>query len=213
MNRMTYPTERQSKILNILINEFIGTAMPVSSGAVFDIGGFDVSCPTIRNEMAELTELGYLIQPHTSAGRVPAEKGYRFFVDGILEHKRQRRLKEKRDNAVRVKMLAEYISKLCSDLVVFIDESGETRHIGLNKVLNNPEFESRSSIVSFIEEVERFEQSFLNGVEGQLDIFIGSENPFFEKDDYSMIISKYDDGFISLVGPTRMNYRRNLNLL
>lgn len=203
------PTHRQSRILDILINEFINTAMPVSSGMVFDAGEFGVSCPTIRNEMAFLTELGYLAQPHTSAGRVPTEMGYRFFVDGIIKNIR-RRVRAERVDALR--NLAEHISRLSSDLVVFIDIHGNPQHLGLKKVLNNPEFETKNSVISFIEEVERLERSVVDELDNELTIFIGSENPFFETDDYSMIISKYEDGFISLVGPTRMNYRRNLEL-
>ena len=77
-------SNRQSKILNSIIEEYINTAMPVSSGRVFDMENWEISCPTIRNEMADLTDMGFLNQPHTAAGRVPTERGYRFFVDELL---------------------------------------------------------------------------------------------------------------------------------
>src|SRR5919106_5640048 len=75
--------ERKAAILRAVVEEYIGTAQPVGSGHVAHAPGVDVSSATVRNEMAILEADGYLRQPHTSAGRVPTEKGYRFFVDHI----------------------------------------------------------------------------------------------------------------------------------
>lgn len=77
-------TERQQKILLLLVRDYIETAQPVSSGRLVRRYGLPYSSATVRNELATLTELGYLQQPHTSAGRVPAEAGYRFFVTELL---------------------------------------------------------------------------------------------------------------------------------
>ncbi len=78
-------TERRSRILRGIIQEYISTAMPVSSGVVARSYGLGVSPATIRNEMASLEEEGYIMQPHTSAGRVPSAKGYRYYVEALLE--------------------------------------------------------------------------------------------------------------------------------
>jgi heat-inducible transcriptional repressor len=75
--------ERKAAILRAVVEEYIETAQPVGSGHVAAAPGVDVSSATIRNEMAQLETDGYLLQPHTSAGRVPTEKGYRFFVDHL----------------------------------------------------------------------------------------------------------------------------------
>jgi heat-inducible transcriptional repressor len=75
--------ERKAAILRAVVEEYIETAQPVGSGHVAAAPGVDVSSATIRNEMAQLEIDGYLSQPHTSAGRVPTEKGYRFFVDHL----------------------------------------------------------------------------------------------------------------------------------
>jgi len=75
--------ERKAAILRAVVEEYIETAQPVGSGHVASAPGVDVSSATIRNEMAQLEADGYLLQPHTSAGRVPTEKGYRFFVDHL----------------------------------------------------------------------------------------------------------------------------------
>jgi heat-inducible transcriptional repressor len=77
--------ERKSAILRAVVEEYIDTAQPVGSGHVATAQGVDVSSATVRNEMAALEADGYLRQPHTSAGRVPTEKGYRFFVDHLRE--------------------------------------------------------------------------------------------------------------------------------
>ncbi len=79
-------TERQEKILNALVKEYICLAEPVSSKLLKKRAGLDVSPATIRNDFQELTEAGYIEQPHTSAGRVPTEKAYRHFVDELFEN-------------------------------------------------------------------------------------------------------------------------------
>jgi heat-inducible transcriptional repressor len=73
--------ERKTAILRAIVQEYIATAQPVGSSHVASASGLQVSSATVRNEMAVLEQEGYLAQPHTSAGRVPTDKGYRFFVD------------------------------------------------------------------------------------------------------------------------------------
>lgn len=90
---MNYPMERikmdlsdrKRKILQAIIDEYIGTAEPVGSRAISKKENLGLSSATIRNEMADLEEMGYLIQPHTSAGRVPSDEGYRFYVNSLMQ--------------------------------------------------------------------------------------------------------------------------------
>ncbi|MBK5223735.1 MAG: hypothetical protein JJE52_12875, partial [Acidimicrobiia bacterium] len=77
--------ERKASILRAVVEEYIQTAQPVGSGHVARDPGVAVSPATVRNEMAVLETEGYLVQPHTSAGRIPTDKGYRFFVDTLTE--------------------------------------------------------------------------------------------------------------------------------
>jgi len=209
-------TERQSQILNAIIEEYIHTAMPVSSGTVFATGFFGVSCPTIRNEMADLTHQGYLNQPHTSAGRMPTEQGYRFFVDAFIEKRRIKPNRKKVKRSGRAQDIAEKISSQTKDLFVFVNENGEVKYLGLKTVLNNPEFRTRAAVLSMIDELERFESyidSVITNISEEIDIFIGSENPFFESCEYSMMTSGFNDGLVAFIGPMRMNYQKNLWLL
>ncbi|CAN5725053.1 heat-inducible transcriptional repressor HrcA [soil metagenome] len=77
--------ERKASILRAVVEEYIQTAQPVGSGHVVDAPGVSVSSATVRNEMAALETEGFLAQPHTSAGRIPTEKGYRYFVDALAQ--------------------------------------------------------------------------------------------------------------------------------
>ncbi len=77
--------ERKKRVLQAIIEEYIKTAEPVSSNAIINLEGLECSSATIRNEMAELEKMGYIEKTHTSSGRVPSAKGYRFYVDELLE--------------------------------------------------------------------------------------------------------------------------------
>ena len=76
-------SDRKRKILQAVIDEYIGTAEPVGSRAISKRDNLNLSSATIRNEMADLEDMGYLIQPHTSAGRIPSDEGYRFYVNSL----------------------------------------------------------------------------------------------------------------------------------
>ncbi len=78
-------TERQRMILNAIVDDYIRSAEPVGSRSISKRGGVGFSPATIRNEMADLEDLGFLEQPHTSAGRVPSTKGYRYYVDHLVK--------------------------------------------------------------------------------------------------------------------------------
>ncbi|WP_099470159.1 heat-inducible transcriptional repressor HrcA [Konateibacter massiliensis] len=79
--------ERKAKILHAIIRNYLDTGEPVGSRTISKYSDLNLSSATIRNEMSDLEELGYIIQPHTSAGRIPTDKGYRLYVDQILEEK------------------------------------------------------------------------------------------------------------------------------
>ena len=98
-------TDRKKHILKVVIEDYIRTAEPVGSKAIAAEMGGKVSSATIRNELSDLTELGYLEQPHTSAGRVPSPKGYRLYVNELMERQRLSLAEtEKINQALQVKM-------------------------------------------------------------------------------------------------------------
>lgn len=79
--------DRKSKILQAIIKTYLETGEPVGSRTISKYADLNLSSATIRNEMADLEELGYIIQPHTSAGRIPTDTGYRLYVDQLMEEK------------------------------------------------------------------------------------------------------------------------------
>ena len=115
--------ERKIKILQAIINDYIVTGEPVGSRTIakkYDLG---VGSATIRNEMADLEEMGYLEQPHTSAGRIPSSKGYRLYVDKLME-----RPKLSRDEELRIK---EYlINSAMHEVDTILKEADEKLYIG-----------------------------------------------------------------------------------
>src|SRR3989442_787108 len=91
-------TERRQKLLQFIIDEYVSTAQPVGSNALVEKYRLPISSATIRNEMAQLEEEGYIAQPHTSAGRVPTDRGYRHYVEALM---REDRLPEELQQTIR----------------------------------------------------------------------------------------------------------------
>ena len=79
--------ERKLKILNAIIHNYLQTGEPVGSRTISKESDLNLSSATIRNEMADLEEMGYIIQPHTSSGRIPTDAGYRLYVDNLMKSK------------------------------------------------------------------------------------------------------------------------------
>ena len=100
-------TERQKNILSVVVKEYTDLAMPVGSKHISRKYKFDLSPATIRNEMNELEDTGYLFQPHTSAGRIPTDKGYRYFVEKIMPDKELSKAEQKKLQAELLKLKAK----------------------------------------------------------------------------------------------------------
>ena len=98
-------TDRKKRVLRAIVETYINTAEPVGSKAIAQLAGLDVSAATIRNEMADLTEMGLLEQPHTSAGRVPSAAGYRLYVNELMgQHQLTLQETERINRALNLKM-------------------------------------------------------------------------------------------------------------
>lgn len=107
--------ERKLKILQAIIKNYLETGEPVGSRTISKFTDLNLSSATIRNEMADLEEMGYILQPHTSAGRIPSDKGYRLYVDTMMETKEQE-VEEMRafliEKADRMENLLEQVTKM-----------------------------------------------------------------------------------------------------
>ena len=118
--------ERKKRVLQAIVEEYIKTAEPVSSGAIMNLEGLEYSSATIRNEMAELEKMGYIEKTHTSSGRVPSAKGYRYYVDELLE-----------DNKITVDEI-DYISKKLETKVNELEEITQIASSTISEITIGP---------------------------------------------------------------------------
>jgi len=227
-------TQRQIEILDKLIQEYIDSARPVSSQLLEKKYDFSICPAMIRIEMQKLTDKGFICQPHTSAGRVPTDKGYRFFVDNLLAHRSlgegglKKEISELEDIFQKA---GKDIFKVASRLTKFLAEQSSNFTIlnllerdffwkeGWEEILQEPEFEEKDSISHFTELLESFEENIENlKINSEIKVYIGKENPFSKNKDFSIIISKChlpkkEEGILSILGPKRMAYDRNIGLI
>lgn len=108
--------ERKVKILDAIIRNYLETGEPVGSRTISKYTDLNLSSATIRNEMADLEELGYIVQPHTSAGRIPSDKGYRFYVDHLMKEK-DREVTEMKEFVIEKTQRMEHVLKQVAKLL------------------------------------------------------------------------------------------------
>jgi len=223
-------TKRQQDLLERIVKEYIKKAKPVSSDLLEKKYRFGVCPATIRNDMVVLTKKGYLVQPHTSAGRIPSDKGYRFFVDKLfekefsdfenfLEIERQLK-KELKDVFGFANRLTNLLAEISDSLIVsHLFEENLAFKQGWEKVLKEPEFENQNYTLNFAQFLEEFEKDIKTlKTEKGVKVFIGKENPFEKGKEFSMILSTFSfpkkkKGVVSIIGPKRMAYEKNINLI
>ena len=223
-------TERQKFILEKIVKEYTDFAYPVGSQLLEEKYDFGFCPATIRNEMQKLTESGYLYQPHTSAGRVPTDKGYRFFVDNLLEEgileleddfeANEVFGKEREDVFKTITHLSRFLAEASLSLAtVHLFEKGFFWKEGWEELLREPEFEERDFISNFTKFLKKFEKSVGDfDIDSEIEIYIGKENPFTRTKDFSIILTKCsfpdgENGIVSLLGPKRMTYEKNISLI
>lgn len=224
-------SHRQAKILAAIVKENCDTCEPVASADLSQKYSFGVSSPTIRNEMQVLEKMGYIYQPHTSSGRVPTDKGFRFFVNELMD-KVKLTLKEReslKKEMLKLQMahveLGRRLAKLLSDQsqeASFTIFPEEVSTVGISNILNNPALptEDAKEIAKFFDDIDQYAEKMIAdyGDETQPQAFIGKELSLSKKSDYSMIVSGLTlpsgkKGVIGLVGPKSMKYQKNLNLM
>ena len=221
-------SERKKLILNAIVSEYIDTAEPVSSVTIVNKYNAGCSSATVRNEMSDLEEMGYLDKPHTSAGRMPSGRGYRFYVnsmfpckshDNIVSKLRRAFLSQLSETDDVIEKASDFISRFTNYTVIATDShENMPRRIytgGVVNIFNHPEYknlEKARRLISFIDSRDSIYKviSELDGGE-RVRILIGDENPYDDLKDCSIVISHYRDprgrrGGLGIIGPTRMHY-------
>ena len=221
-------TERQAKILSIIVKEHVETSRPVGSSTLINKYGLNISPATARGEMAKLEKDGFLASPHTSSGRIPTDKGYRWYISSLKEPQETLKTREKEvlkkkitsfsDSDQAVKRVVDLLSDLTDSTALVTLSSNDIYYHGLRHTLRHPEFEERSQILGMADLVDHLLDFFheLPSLESEV-IYVGEENPYLRKAHCSLLASPYSfkgqEGVIGLLGPTRMDYERNMLLL
>ncbi len=159
---------RLLKLLQAVVEEYIQTAQPVGSQALVERHGLGVSSATVRNWFVELDQAGYLVQPHTSGGRVPTEAGYRLYVETValtraLAKKQQQALEgaaaKSTEPTLRLKHLARAVADL-TELGVFVKfGTFDSYYTGLSQLFAQPEFRDWQRVVSLSEVLDRLDEA------------------------------------------------------
>ncbi len=217
-------TERQGKILNCIVGEYIDSKAPVGSKILTKKYKFSIKPPTMRVEFQKLTDMGYLAQPHTSAGRIPTDKGYRFYVDNLHSSTFSRGLdsieRDMEDSLGFFQAMTRKIAELTSNLAItYFPEEDIVFKEGWDEIFKEPEFEDSTFIAKFMEVVRGFEKH-IDELEDSDDpqVFIGKENKMVQAPEFSTIISKIHlpkkkEGVVVILGPKRMAYDKNVGIM
>jgi heat-inducible transcriptional repressor len=215
--------DRQKLLLHSIIKEYIKRADPIPSSLLVNKYKLDLSPATVRNEMIALEEEEYLYQPHTSAGRVPTEKAYKFYVENFMEdksvdantqHLLKNSLKEK-DIRAALKNLAKNLALVSNDVILVGFAPFDVYYTGLSNLFSKPEFQDIDVVVEMSAMVDHLDEAMsqlFNSINDKTKILIGRENPFGE-DCSAILVKNQKAGLIGLVGPIRMDYDTNTALI
>lgn len=221
-------TDRQQNILNAIIEQYAEVASPVGSTLLAKL--FSVSSATIRAEMAELEHLGYITQPHTSAGRVPTDKGYRHYVNNLSDEtgliESPGRAERALTSRVQHAGAPERMIRNAVDTLVELTRNlglatiGNQLYIsGLSNLFGQPEFIDTIQVKQVAQLLDNLEPWLREAAPNQpLSVYIGQENPIGRAAGCSLIISRFrspfsDRSYIGTLGPTRQSYRDVMTLV
>ncbi len=216
--------KRQELLLKLIVESYIKTAEPVGSNFLVLKSGLDISAPTIRNEMRALEEAGYLTHPHTSAGRIPTELGYQYYVENLMETKKTKNkvkneieevAKEEIDDVKKIKNVAKIISDETGGAVIVAFGPDNVYYTGISSLFSQPEFSDRESLTSvsnIFDNCEANLDKIFEAIGSEIDILIGQKNPFGSS--CGLVATKIgDESMIAVIGPTRMDYGESVELL
>ncbi len=224
-------TDRQIKLLATIIEQYAEVASPVGSVTLAKL--FGVSSATIRSEMAHLEELGLIKQPYTSAGRVPTDKGYRFYVNQLTEaaEVEQPKLVDRTARAIDARV-AGYADRTDQAIRSAVDSLVDLTHnlglatigdqlymSGMGNLFSQPEFAKSAQVQAVARLLDNLEPWLAEASPNEpLNVYIGAENPIGRSSEASLIISRFrspysDQSYIGVLGPTRQDYAKVMRLV
>lgn len=217
-------TERQIKLLEAIIREYSESSEPVSSKTVVRKYAMKVSPATIRNEMAALLEDGFLEMMHTSSGRVPTSRAFRFFIEELMEEDelpvlqevavKQRLWPQRFEFEKLLRNAVLSLSESTKNLALALTEDGFIIHAGSVHILDNSEFwdiEVAKSILNLVDQFDELETIFKKfSNDGDVNVAVGDEIDYPNMEQSAMVFSPFRTGnkagYIAVLGPSRMKY-------
>ncbi len=227
-------SDRQIQLLSYIIQEYIENSRPVGSTYLVQKYNLKCSAATVRNEMANLIKEGFLEMVHTSSGRVPTPRAYRFFLSELLEEEELPVLQEvaikQQIWSARYEMhkllqeLVTTISDTIQDLTIATTDDGFVVHAGAANLLDEPEFWNIDTTKAALQLVDKFEilnnvlkKAYTGNAKEDVYCLIGGELPGEELRNCALATTRYrtrkGNGFIAVLGPARMRYERVLPTL
>lgn len=222
---------RHAHLLKGLIEEYIATGRPVGSERLLEVLDVAVSSATVRSMLRLLEDEGYVMQPHTSAGRIPTDAGYRYYIDQLSfkepSEKKVRALADTyKEYQQEYERPARAAAKMLAELAHVMAVGGWMRDkdiqgAGMSQVFEDEEGEAQEAareISVLFDNIERYAHAFATANNQAVQVYIGSENPVFETEHTSMIVKTLrlptgEMALLLIAGPKRMPYKRNVALL
>jgi heat-inducible transcriptional repressor len=219
-------TDRQIRILKLIIEEYIETAFPVGSNILEKKYELGISPATIRNEMVKLAQMGYLSQPHTSAGRAPTKTAFKFYVDRLMEEKKlsvadevsaKEQVWDSRfDFEKLLQDATRALAQKTGTIAISATKDGHVYHAGYANILDMPEFfeiNLTKALLTMLEEsTSVFDLFNKNLGEDALHLLLGDELGVDFLEPCSMVFTEFGQegsdkcGFLGVIGPVRLNY-------
>jgi len=221
---------RQQKILAAVVKEYSESANPVGSKELAAKYNFKESSATIRNEMGQLEKAGYIYQPHKSAGRIPTDKGYRYFVNELMRRfelsEKERRLLKTELHKLQAshEQLGRSISSLLSQVsgqAAFALLPNQSSASGLSHIIGEPEFadtKTMKQVANLLENIDQTASKLVKKSDLNAEAIIGGESLVPVPKNLSLVVSNVrmkdgKKGVIGIIGPKRMSYAKNLSII
>ena len=217
--------KRQEKLLQLVVENYLETAEPVGSGFLAEVEGLELSGATIRNEMRDLEEQGYLTHPHTSSGRIPTELGYKYYIKNIMkavrpkkkvQEKMQGFFRKESDQNTRLKNIGKQVAEYMNNTVIVASHKDSLYYTGIANLFSQAEFKDSIhaiNISSVFDECEERMGDLYDAVQkNEVKVLVGSENPL--GDVCGMVAIRVgQNALFAVIGPMRMDYGQAIGLL
>jgi len=214
--------DRQKQLLVLSVETYIETAEPVGSKFLVEKCSLEWSEATVRNDLRELEELGFLTHPHTSAGRIPTEQGYKFYLDNLdlaalkdlVKDTVELSLPKDMEKRSAEKYLAKVLAALTNETVILAFSRDSIYYTGLSNLFAKPEFRDMGILGDVTQVFDRCEDcvnSFFDQATEEIGYFVGREHTFGSL--LSVGSFRYGDSLLILLSPLRTDYKKNYSIL